>query len=380
MRVLQVTKFFPPVRGGIETASYELTEGINRIGIRADVLCANESPATIHERSPMGYDIVRAGRWFQWMSTSISPALISEAASLAKRYDIVHVHMPDPMAAYALWKVRPKVPIVVHWHSDVVRQRFGKRLYEPLQSWLVRRADALIATTQIYSESSDSLRPWADKVHAIPIGISDPLPRSHPDRVAAVRARYPGKKIVLAVGRTIYYKGFDVLIRAARHLPEDTQVLIGGFGQLFEQCSRQIRELGLGNRVQMLGLLSDQDLIDHHAAADVFCLPSTARSEAFGIAMLEAMAMGKPVVSADIQGSGVSWVNRDGVTGLTVPVGEAEPLAQALGRLLADPVLAARLGSAARRRYLEAFTADDVARQVADLYAVLVSRRPRGET
>ena len=372
VKILQLSKFYPPVRGGIETTTFELTEGINRFGLLADVLCSNKSATSRRELAPSGYQIVRAASAGSLLSMSIAPALVAEARRMVRNYDIVHVHMPDPMAALAIWIVRPDAHVVLHWHSDVIRQRLSRKLYEPLQHWLIQRADAIIATTSVYADASEVLRPWTHKVHVIPIGISDPLPHVNTERVGAIRARYPGKKIVLGLGRMTYYKGFEVLIRAANHLPDDVQILIGGAGSLYGKCLAQIDELGLQHKVKLLGLLSEDDLVDHYAAADVFCLPSTARSEAFGVAMLDAMAMSKPIVSTDIEGSGVPWINQHRVTGLSVPVGEARALAQALSELLADRALSAGYGQAGRKRYAEDFTADRMTRQVIDLYHELV--------
>jgi rhamnosyl/mannosyltransferase len=373
VKILQLSKFYPPVRGGIETTTYELTEGINRQGLRADVLCANDAAVTIRERAPAGYEITRAASAGRLLSVSIAPRLLTEVRQMASRYDVIHVHMPDPLAALALRLARPQGRIVLHWHSDVVRQRLSRKLYEPLQAWLLQRADAIIATTPIYAGSSAVLQRWAKKVHVIPIGISDRRASVNAERVGALRASYPGKRIVLGLGRMTYYKGFDVLIRAARLLPDDVQVLIGGTGDLFNHYRMQIDVLGLQDRVQLLGPLSEDALLDHYAAADVFCLPSTARSEAFGVAMLEAMAMSKPIVSTDIEGSGVPWINQNGVTGLTVPVGEPGPLAFALRQLLDDRGLALAYGQAARERYEQGFHVDEMTRNVVELYRHLVT-------
>lgn len=372
MKILQLSKFYPPVRGGIETTAYELTEGINRRGVSADVLCANDSAVTVRERAPAGYLITRAASVGRLLSVSVAPCLVSETREVAGRYDVIHVHMPDPLAALALRIARPRARVVLHWHSDIVRQRFSRKLYEPLQNWLLSRADAIIATTPAYAQSSAVLQHWSAKVHIIPIGISDPSPAANPERVGVIRATYPGRRLVLGLGRMTYYKGFDVLIRAARLLPDDVQVLIGGTGDRFNLCREQIESLGVQDKVQLLGPLSEQDVVDHYAAADVFCLPSTARSEAFGVAMLEAMAMSKPVVSTHIEGSGVPWINQNGVTGLTVPVGQAGPLATALVRLLDDRALAQTFGAAARRRYVKNFHVDDMTRNVVELYRDLV--------
>ena len=160
MKALQISKFYPPVMGGIESVAFELTEGLNRRGVETDVLCAHTGPSTLRERSPTGYRIVRAGSLGKLLSTSMSLAMLREARRMCDAYDVIHVQMPDPMAALALWFARPRARIVLHWQSDVINQRRALKLYEPLQTWLLRRADAIIATTPQYAEASPSLRAW----------------------------------------------------------------------------------------------------------------------------------------------------------------------------------------------------------------------------
>ena len=368
MKVLQISKFFPPIRGGIESAAFELAEGLNRHGVPSDVLCANTAVGSRQDEMISGYKVVRSGSFGTLLSTSMSPMLMVHARRMMTAYDVVHVHMPNPMAALALRLSPPRGKLIVHWHSDVIRQRFAQPLYAPLQDWLLQRADAIVATTPPYVESSDVLRRWHKKVEIIPLGVSDHSARVDPQAVQAIRDRYAGKRLVFALGRMTYYKGFDVLIRAARMLPEDCVVLIGGSGRLMSVLGEQVQALNLHGRVHLLGPLEDGPLLAHFAACDVFCLPSTARAEAFGIAMIEAMAMEKPVVSADIPGSGVSWINRAGVSGLTVPVGNAQALADGLRRILADPGLQRRFGLAARNCYLQRFTADHMVGRVINLY------------
>jgi rhamnosyl/mannosyltransferase len=357
----------------MESTVFELTEGLNRAGWSTDVLCANRGPSTVEEQWPAGYDVVRAGSFGTWLSTSVSPALLGATARLAPNYQIIHVHMPDPAAALALWYTRPRARLVVHWHSDVIRQRKALMLYEPLQRWLLRRADRIVATSMAYAHASEALAPWQGKVEVIPLGIGDNLARSCNDSAAALRARHPGKKLVFALGRMAYYKGFDVLIDAATHLPDDAVVLVGGGGELLDRHRAQVAALGLDSKVHFLGPVANDELMTYHAAADVFCLPSTARSEAFGVAMLEAMSAGKPVVASDIGGSGVPWVNQHGVTGLNVPPADAKALSAALRQVLGDSALAARLGQAGRHRYLEHFTAAHMIRRVVELYGRLAA-------
>jgi rhamnosyl/mannosyltransferase len=371
MKILQLTKFYPPVRGGIETTTYELTEGINLLGCRADVLCANQRPLTTREHSPAGYDITRAASAGRFLSVSMAPSLIREARQRLPAYDVVHVHMPDPLAALALWTARPEATIVVHWHSDVVRQRVAMHLYEPLQRWLLNRADAVIATSRPYAQASRPLQPWMDKLNIVPIGIRDlssRLPLAQ-DTLVRLRQQYAGKRVVFALGRFAGYKGFDLLVDAAALLPEDVVVVIGGSGdEMIRALQKRALLRGAQDRVVFPGDIADEELPAYFAAADVFCLPSTTRAEAFGVAMLEAMSMGKPVVATRIEGSGVSWVNHDGQTGINVEPGNAQALVSGLQAVLDDRALALRLGDAARRRYLDEFTNTVMSQRIVELY------------
>lgn len=372
MKVLQVSKFYPPVMGGIESVAWELTEGLNRAGLRADVLCSNQGPHTLRETVPGGYEVTRAASWGMLLSTSMAPAMVRHLHRLAGDHDVIHLHMPDPMAALALLAARPRARVVVHWHSDVIRQRWALKVYEPLQRWVLRRADAIIATSAPYAAASAALQPWRHKVAVIPIGISDNRPQACDMKAAEIRRGFRGRRIVFALGRMTYYKGFDVLIDAAQALPDDSVVMIGGDGELLETYKSLAARRGLAGKVHFLGHIDDHELASHFDACDVFCMSSTLRAEAYGVAMLEAMVMGKPVVATDIEGSGVPWVNVHGTTGLNVPAGDAPALAGALCRLLDDEPLRQRMGEAARRRYELEFDAARMTARTLELYRRLL--------
>jgi rhamnosyl/mannosyltransferase len=372
MKVLQLSKFFPPIYGGIETVTWELAEGLHRAGVAVDVLCANQAPRTLRECSPSGYGIVRAGSWGQLLSTSMAPPLVVEMLRRRREYDIVHVHMPDPMAAVALWMAQPAARVVVHWHSDVIRQRRALVLYRPLQDWLLARADAIIATSGAYARASGPLQPWLGKVAVVPIGMSDNRQLACRLRATEVRNRLRGRHLVFALGRMTYYKGFEVLIEAAKQLPDDCAVIIGGHGELLEQYRNHVARAGLSGKVRLPGHIPDDELASYFEACDVFCMPSTLRAEAYGLAMVEAMAVGRPVVASDITGSGVPWVNVHGRTGFNVPVGDAGAMAAVLSRLLSDEPLRQSLGQQARQRYEEEFTAARMNERMLALYRNLL--------
>jgi rhamnosyl/mannosyltransferase len=295
--------------------------------------------------------------------------MVRELHRIRDQYELIHLHMPDPMAALALWAVRPRARLVVHWHSDVVRQRLAMHAYRHLQDWVLARADAIVATSEAYADSSEALRPWRNKVTVVPIGISDNRDASCDKLAASIRASHPGKRLVFSLGRMTHYKGFDVLVDAATRLPDDCVVLIGGDGELLGNLQRAVAERGLGDRVRVLGHILDHELPSYYRACDVFCMPSTVRAEAYGVAIVEAMVMGKPVVATDITGSGVPWVNIHGRTGLNVPVRNAPALAEALTRILREEGLRMRLGAGSRLRYMQELRAELMTKRLAQLYA-----------
>jgi glycosyltransferase involved in cell wall biosynthesis len=368
MKVLHLCKFFPPVTGGIETVAHELCEGLARRGHAVQVLCASTDRLQHEDRGAAGYPVTRAASWGKLLSMSVSPALLRDARRRCEGMDIVHVHMPDPLNALAVWLARPRGKVVVHWHSDVVRQRLAMRLYRPLQCWLLRRADAVVATSQAYASSSPWLADVAAKTAVIPIGISDP--RGAPDDAAVERIqdRFGGRRIVFSLGRMTYYKGFDVLIDAAAALQDHCVIIVGGEGDLLGRYRDEVKLRGLSDRIVFIGHVPEAEVADYLRACSVFCLASTQRAEAYGVVLLEAMAMGRPLVTTDIPGSAVPWINRSEETGLIVPVGDAAALAAAIHRIVADEPYARRLGEAARKRFERSFQADSMVELTEALY------------
>jgi rhamnosyl/mannosyltransferase len=252
---------------------------------------------------------------------------------------------------------------VVTYHSDIVRQKVLGPLVSPLTHALLRRAHAIIASSPRYAASSPVLRGHAERVRVLPFGIdAAEFQQADPAEVARIRAAH-GPRIVFAAGRLVYYKGFDVLIRAMRAV--DARLLIAGDGPLRDELRTLAAEAGVADRVTLLGAVPD--LRPYYHAADVFTLPAVARSEAFGIVQMEAMACGVPVVNTSLD-TGVPFVSPHGQTGLTVPPGDVSALAAALTTLLDDPGLRGRMGQAGRRRVETELSAETMAARTLALY------------
>lgn len=360
MRILQIGKFYP-IRGGVEKVMYDLTSGISARGIDCDMLCATleAAPGVIKLNDHGRVICVKA--LAKLAGTMIAPGMISYLRRHKGEYDIIHIHHPDPMAALALRLSGYKGRVILHWHSDIVSQKEFFFLYRPLQNWLTRRAEKIAGTTPVYVAQSPHLSAVREKCTYVPIGIS-PVPVASGD---AIRARFHGKRILLSIGRLVPYKGYAYLIDAMQYLPADYILFIGGEGPLRRQLEERVTELGLQDRITLMGYLPDGDVPALYAACDVFVLSSVMKTEAFGIVQIEAMSCEKPVVATQIPESGVSWVNAHGVSGINVQPCDPEALAQGIEQAYARKE---ELGRGARALFLERYTLDAMIDKTIKIY------------
>lgn len=364
MRVLQLGKFYP-IRGGVEKVERDLTEGLSARGIYCDMLCASFDGAKEMQVIPLNEKgrIIVVPTWKKVAGTMLAPKMIFWMRQHAKEYDLIHIHHPDPMAALALWLSGYKDRVILHWHSDILSQRLLLFFYKPLQNWLIRRAERVVGTTPVYVAESPHLQKAQDKCTAVPIGI-DPM-QPDPEKVAALRARFPDKKLILSVGRLVPYKGFSFLIDAMALLPDDYRLVIGGTGPLRQELETLITEKGLQERISLIGYIDETDVSSWFGACDCFVLTSTLKTEAFGIVQLEAMSCHKPIVATRIPQSGVSWVNEDGVSGRNVTPGKPEEYAAAIQEMAEN---SKKFGESAYLRYLNRFTRKQMIEKILAIY------------
>lgn len=366
-RVLQLGKFYP-LKGGVEKVMYELMLGISEERVFCDMLCAHLSRDSRRIRLNRYAQVLCSGSWGKLFGTMITPSMLITLRRECHHYSIIHIHCPDPMATLALRCSGYKGAVVVHWHSDIVKQKFLLQLFKPLQRWLLKRADRIVCTSPVLVNESPFLRPWRDKTQVISIGIESLSVGCSMKSVQLIRRQYEGKIIVFALGRLVEYKGFAWLIKAAELLPDNYVVLIGGQGPLWDELQDQIVQAGLQGKVEMLGFIAKGQLPAYFGACDVYCLSSIYRTEAFGIVQIEAMSCGKPVVATTIPGSGVSWVNEHGVSGLNVEPCNPKALADAIVEITADEERYARFSHGSKERFNKMFTKDKMIESCLELY------------
>ena len=349
-------KYYFPDAGGIEIVTSSLARGAVAYGHSVRVVCFEKTPAKSEEVID-GVCVVRTPITKMIASQPLGFKYCLQCLKAAKNSDVVHLHVPNMLGIFCALLIGKKSRLVVHWHSDVINKGFLGKILRPLEFALLCRADRIVATSQVYADASVALRPFKDKIAVIPIGVPDVKHNGTDSKLPALLyEKIHGKKIILAVGRLVPYKGFNVLIDAAKHISDESLVVIVGGGPLQQELEHAIEFAGVKGRVILAGRLSDAALHALFERATLFCLPSNTRAEAFGVVLLEAMTYGLPIVATEIPGSGVPWVNQHGISGLNVPVGDPVALADACNQVLASPELRDRLSEGARQRFTAEFT------------------------
>lgn len=376
MKILHIYKDYWPILGGIENHVKLLAEGQAARGHAVTALVTNPGGLKSTVSRENGVLVVRAGRIATVASTPLSVALPWRL--LRERPDVVHLHFPYPVGETAQWLLRRGRATVMTYHSDVVRQASILKIYRPLMERVLRQVDAFIVGSPPMRNST-YLAKHAARVHMIPYGI--PLARfqraaaSTSDTVETLDAtslQPPPAFTLLFVGRLRYYKGLDWLIRALPLIP--ARLAIAGIGPMEAEWRALAAEVGVADKIAWLGEVSDDDLPTLYHAAELFVLPASRPAEAFGLVQVEAMAAGLPAVCTEL-GTGTSYVNQDGVTGLVVSPCDHNALADAINNLLADPIRRSTLAAAAQARVAAEFDQEVMVARVEKLYEDLLHAR-----
>ncbi len=367
IKILHVYKDYYPVLGGMENHIKVLSEALVARGYGVTVLVTNPTSTThIEERN--GVRVIKAGRLATVASTPISISL----PWLLRRQqpDVTHLHFPYPLGEVSNLFLGRAARTVITYQSDVVRQRGLLLLYRPLLWQVLRSADRIIATTPNYIASSPFLSRLRDRCTIIPLGLPVKRFATAPrDEVLHIRNTY-GAPLLLFVGKLRYYKGLQYLLQAMPAIP--ARLLVVGGGPMEAEWRRLSQSLELTEKVIFLGEVSDADLPAYYHACDVFVLPASERSEAYGLVQIEAMASGRPVVCTEL-GTGTSYVNLHGQTGLVVPPKDPRALQEAIVSLLRDDEGRRHMGQQARQRAVSEFNVETMVDRITGLYTELLS-------
>ena len=386
-KVLHIGKFFYPSHGGIETFMHDLANACHQQGCKQAILvhagAGQKAGRQDLKLFPFLENFERVQQWGQLGYAPISPGFLKALNQMIDDFqpDIIHLHLPNPSAFWVLVSKKARaIPWVVHWHSDayspdfelIVRALYA--LYRPFETQLLEGARAIIATSPPYLETSRTLQPWQIKSHVIPLGLPPSRLQTNtllegtywPKSRQARHAQTAPLLKVLALGRLTTYKGFKYLISALRDSP--VELVIAGSGDQYRALKREVAENGVGDRVHFLQSVDDNLRNKLLAECELVCLPSIHRAEAFGITVLEAMAVGKPALVSCIRGSGLSWLVKDGVTGWHVPPRDIQAITQCFIEIAEQREKIKIKGDEALSRFKRYFEIDHVAKQVLSLY------------
>jgi glycosyltransferase involved in cell wall biosynthesis len=338
-KILHISKYYYPYYGGIEDVAHTIVKELNSYYDQR-IICFNHERGTIFNIN--GTDVLRVGACCNIASQPVSFKYWYLLKKTIDTFlpDYIHLHLPNPLvASYLLTLDLHGAKIISHWHADILGQKSFYRLYRPFERAILKKSYKIITTSEPYVNSSIAIKPFLNKTVILPNTINENklhLFDGEEEEINKIKEKYNHKKIVFFVGRHVPYKGIDYLIESDKYINEDCMILIGGTGEK----SASLKEMAKDHpRIKFIGRLSNNEVKYYLHASDVFAFPSINRSEAFGVALAEALYCGLPAVSFNIDGSGTMWVNQNNKTGIVVENKNVEKFGEAISILLGNDIL-----------------------------------------
>ena len=367
MKILQVNKLYYPWVGGVEKVVQQIAEGLNeKDDFKIEVLCCQWKGKRKIEKIN-GVKVIRAQSFGIFWGMPVSFDFFGLFKKFSKEMDVIDLHHPFPLGDLALFLFRPKAKLVVHYHSDIVRQKVFDFLIKPFILNTLKKAQKILVSNPNLIKNSAYLKKFHQKCEVIPFGV-DLVKFATFDEKEIQKIKQKYRDFILFVGRLNYYKGLEYLIEAMKDVGANL-VIVGG-GPEKENLEFRIKNLELKN-VYFLPFQSEDELINYYHACSIFVLPSIFKSEAFGLVLIEAMACGKPLISTEL-GTGTSFVNQDGVTGFVVPPRNSQALAQAIKKILENKKIAQEFGQNARNRAIQEFSLEKMLKKVSEVYKSVI--------
>jgi glycosyltransferase involved in cell wall biosynthesis len=378
LRILHAYKIYrPDIEGGIPAVMSSLAQASDP-NINHSILCARRRGAA-RQYTIDGVSVEAVASLGTLFSTPLAPGYIPAFVRRAGSVDVVIHHAPLPLNDAAILLGLPdNVALVIYWHAEIVGYALLKRLVAPLIQRALARADRIIVSGQPMVDNSKFLRPHAERCAVLPYGMDLDYWRTLDagERAGADELRRRQPRHIVALGRLVGYKGYDVLVRAMQTI--DGYATVVGEGPLLAELQQLATTLGVSDRIRFAGRLTRSEIKQLFYSARVFAFPSVTEAEAFGIVQIEAMAAGLPIVNTHLATT-VPLVARHGREALTVAPNDPQALSQALGRILDEPALAERLGAAGRERAKNEFDQAVFRARMATIYEeAVLARKYRG--
>ena len=374
MKILHVYKdYYPPVKGGIESHINLLANGLKAKGVDVQVLVSNTKNKHQIEQIN-GITVSKVPQWGRFYSAPLTPTFHWHLKQFGKNADIIHFHHPNPTAELSYFLTKLNKKIIVTYHSDIIRQDKLGKLYSPFRKMFLEKTDKIIATSPNYIQSSKVLKGFEHKCTVIPLGtdIERFLSDTDSTQIEKIKRENGPTPLILFVGCFRYYKGLHLLISAMKDV--QARLLLIGAGPEELRLRRLVEKNNLSGKILFLGELPDQAVNAYYKACDIFVLPSHLRSEAFGLVQLEAMCCKKPVISTEL-GTGTSFVNINGKTGMTVRPNDVIALSKAINYLIDHPEKRIQYGKCGYQRVNQFFTAEKMVESTLELYKNLLSQK-----
>lgn len=368
MKILHVYKrSLPESIGGVEKFIDTLCKSISKHGIKNNVLSLSKKPSKKGIKLE-GYTVHHAKEDIYIGSTGFSLSALFKFLRLLKDSDIVHHHYPHPFGDILQILSFTKKPYVVTYHSDILRQKNLEIIYSPLKNYFLRNSKKIIATSPNYFATSEILQKYSSKVEIIPIGLSAKDYEMPTKEKIDYWKKKLGSKFFLFVGAQRYYKGLKVALEAIENT--NIKLVFAGTRAADRELSKYAKSKSITN-IEFLGKVSKEDKCALLSTCYGFIFPSNLRTEAFGIALLEAAYFGNPLISCEI-GTGTSFVNKHDETGFVVKPGCPKDLRDAMLKLLNNEDLAIKMGKNAKKRAEKLFNSDKHSKTYLKIYSQLL--------
>ena len=370
MKILHVYKtFYPHSKGGIETAIYSLSEHLSNLGIVSDIFVLSKQKSTINFKFFNKTTVFYNKSTFTFSSAPFSLIALSKFRELIESYDVIHYHFPNPFGDLLYLFFGRNKPSIVTYHSDIVRQKYLKYLYYPLQLYFLKNVEKIVCTSPNYLKTSSTLQKFKAKLETISIGIDTSYLQKPSIKLIQKWRKIYEKPYFLFLGVLRDYKGINTLIEAASKVK--CNIIIAGGGNNYDKY------VSIAKKKKLKNLFFTNELNDHDKNALLyncygFVLPSTNRAEAFGIVQLEAAFFSKPLICTEL-GTGTTFINENNTTGLVVEPNNPVELSNAINYLIKNPAIARKMGQQAKEKVKKDFLSIRMCDEYFKIYSKLLN-------